>query len=189
MPALLKNWINEKLEWQPDRVRSTDWCRTTEGDDRHEQRAHHRSKNPTHQAEFSRRGCAQSKTGLTEASEDSLALCDTRLGEQGKPIYSKRSKADPHKRWASSPNGFALCGKRGEMLPCGAIYRRRTVLHIPQHRCCWLRRVKTVFTRPTNTLLLGSSFRAFLSVWMASLHSPCKARTLERAKMLGYGSG
>lgn len=64
--VLLQNKTNEKLEWQMSHVCSTDWCRTTEWEDGHEQRAHHGSTNPTHKAKFSGRGCAQSKSGLTE---------------------------------------------------------------------------------------------------------------------------
>lgn len=122
-------------------------------------------------------------TDWSTSSKDSVALCEIWLGEQGKPIYSSRSKADPHKRWASSPNDLALCGKWSEMLSCGAIYWLQTVLLIPQREGCWLGNKKEFYvTGPTNTLLLGSSFRAFLSVWMASLYSPCKARTLDKRK-------
>lgn len=36
-------------------------------------------------------------TDWSTSSKDSVALCEIWLGEQGKPIYSSRSKEDPHK--------------------------------------------------------------------------------------------
>lgn len=48
---------------------------------------------------------------------------------------------------------------------------------------------KVLAKRPLkSTLLLGSSFSAFLSIWMASLYSSWQARTLHKHKQLGNQS-
>lgn len=100
-------------------------------------------------------------TDWSTSSKDSVALCEIWLGEQGKPIYSSRSKADPHKRWASSPNDLALCGKWSEMLSCGSIYWLQTVLHIPQRKGCWLGNKKKFWYKTNKYLIARFQLQSF----------------------------